>query len=284
MQDRSRPASHGPNQPLRSGTGPIRIIRHRGGSFVVDVPDAIGISICLGESFATEMRVDGRVHAQMPRLGDFAVLAPGHPAHVAIRGDCRAVQVWLPTSLMGRLMAEDHDLDAARLDPRPSVHRADLQLLALVLAGASQPGIAMEEWARPIVALLCQRYAPAIGARAVTRRSSSRGGLAPGRLRRALDYIEQHLAGPLPLRALAAEAGLSPYHFAREFAATMGQPPHSYIIERRLARAVTLLGWRGLAADEAAQRAGFAHGSHLARHLRARLGQPPQTIRDLGLL
>jgi AraC family transcriptional regulator len=41
----------------------------------------------------------------------------------------------------------------------------------------------------------------------------------------------------LTLEQLAAVAGLSPYHFARQFKAATGLPPHQYVVARRVERA-----------------------------------------------
>ncbi|MEA2348418.1 MAG: hypothetical protein QOG62_2205 [Thermoleophilaceae bacterium] len=40
---------------------------------------------------------------------------------------------------------------------------------------------------------------------------------------------------------MAAAAGLSRAHFSREFRRTFGEPPHSYLLTRRLERAASLL-------------------------------------------
>jgi len=40
---------------------------------------------------------------------------------------------------------------------------------------------------------------------------------------------------------LARAAGLSPAHFSREFRRAFGEPPHQYLLTRRLERAAALL-------------------------------------------
>ena len=56
-----------------------------------------------------------------------------------------------------------------------------------------------------------------------------------------VEYIEEHLdAGPT-LAQMAAAVGLNPYHFARQFKAATGLPPHQYVIARRVDRAQQLL-------------------------------------------
>jgi AraC family transcriptional regulator len=60
-------------------------------------------------------------------------------------------------------------------------------------------------------------------------------------LRRARALIEANLAEPLSLEALAAAAGLSAYHFTRQFAARFGLSPMAFVRERRMALAAVRL-------------------------------------------
>jgi hypothetical protein len=57
------------------------------------------------------------------------------------------------------------------------------------------------------------------------------GGLSPGALRRVPEYVETHLSESTDLATLAAVAGLSMHHFAREFKQSAGVP--RTIISRR---------------------------------------------------
>lgn len=68
-----------------------------------------------------------------------------------------------------------------------------------------------------------------------------RGALDSPRLRRVTDFIEAHLGEDLTIDALATEACLSPFHFARAFKAATGTAPHRYLTERRVERAKTLI-------------------------------------------
>ena len=65
--------------------------------------------------------------------------------------------------------------------------------------------------------------------------------LPRGRLRAVVAYIEEHLDAGLTLEQMAAAARLSVYHFARQFKAATGLPPHQYVILRRVERARQLL-------------------------------------------
>ena len=60
-------------------------------------------------------------------------------------------------------------------------------------------------------------------------------------LLRAKDLADARFAEPLTVADLARAAGLSAAHFSREFRATFGESPHSYLLTRRLERAAALL-------------------------------------------
>ena len=59
------------------------------------------------------------------------------------------------------------------------------------------------------------------------------------------------------LTALAAEAGMSPFYFARVFSELVGEPPHRYLVGIRLRRAAELLRI-GALVTEAALKSGTA--------------------------
>jgi AraC-like DNA-binding protein len=60
-------------------------------------------------------------------------------------------------------------------------------------------------------------------------------------LLRAKDLADARYFEPLGVDDMARAAGLSRAHFSREFRRTFGEPPHSYLLTRRLERAAALL-------------------------------------------
>ena len=60
-------------------------------------------------------------------------------------------------------------------------------------------------------------------------------------LLRAKDLADARYFEPLSMDDLAAAAGLSRAHFSREFRRAFGEPPHAYLLTRRLERAAALL-------------------------------------------
>ena len=60
-------------------------------------------------------------------------------------------------------------------------------------------------------------------------------------LLRAKDLADARYFEPLGVDEMAAAAGLSRAHFSREFRRAFGEPPHAYLLTRRLERAAALL-------------------------------------------
>ncbi len=60
-------------------------------------------------------------------------------------------------------------------------------------------------------------------------------------LRRARDLIDREYARPLDVPTMAARALMSPAHFSRSFRAAYGETPYSYLMTRRIERAMALL-------------------------------------------
>jgi AraC-like DNA-binding protein len=60
-------------------------------------------------------------------------------------------------------------------------------------------------------------------------------------LLRAKDLADARYFEPLGVDDLARAAGLSRAHFSREFRRAFGEPPHAYLLTRRLERAAALL-------------------------------------------
>ena len=107
----------------------------------------------------------------------------------------------------------------------------------------------------------------------------SRGGLPPIVTQRICEYIESHLDQKIGLDALAAMAGLSTHHFARAFHQSVGMPPHSYLLSRRLEKRRRMLRETNLPLAEIAVATGFSDQSHLSRHFRRQTGMPPSLAR-----
>jgi AraC-like DNA-binding protein len=80
-------------------------------------------------------------------------------------------------------------------------------------------------------------------ARSASARDTRRVAFAPParHLLRARDLADARYFEPLGVDDLARAAGLSRAHFSREFRQAFGEPPHAYLLTRRLERAAALL-------------------------------------------
>lgn len=140
----------------------------------------------------------------------------------------------------------------------------------------------------PAGTMLVESLASALGVHILRHHSSLdrapplpgvRGALDRRRLQRVVDLIEAHLGEGLTIEALANEACLSPYHFARAFKAATGKAPHRYLTDRRIARAAAMIsdGRRSLA--EIADECGFSSQAHFTRWFKQIVGVTPGVYR-----
>lgn len=93
----------------------------------------------------------------------------------------------------------------------------------------------------------------------------ARGGLAPWAVRRCLDLMRARLSEDLSLDELAAEARLSPFHFARMFKHSVGVPPRVHLTRLRVERACELLELTDMSVMEIALEVGYSSNQVLAR-------------------
>lgn len=107
----------------------------------------------------------------------------------------------------------------------------------------------------------------------------ARERLAAYTLRRLRDYVESNLADDLEVKMMADVAALSPAHFARAFAATVGMTPFQYVMTRRLARAHELLERTNRSTLDIALAVGFKTPSHFAARFHREFGLTPRQIR-----
>jgi AraC-like DNA-binding protein len=90
----------------------------------------------------------------------------------------------------------------------------------------------------------------------------------------ARDYLEAHFAERVHLSALAGVCGVSPFHLIRVFRRAIGVPPHAYLKQLRVARAMVMLH-DGESVASIAYACGFSDQSHLTRAFKSTYGFPP---------
>ena len=105
------------------------------------------------------------------------------------------------------------------------------------------------------------------------------GGLAAWQRRKAVDYIEEHLAEPISLAALADLVGLSTCYFCRAFRQSCGMPPQRYQLRRRIERAKTLLAKHAASVTDVGLAVGYSDTSAFCTAFRRIAGLTPSAYR-----
>jgi AraC family transcriptional regulator len=97
--------------------------------------------------------------------------------------------------------------------------------------------------------------------------------------RKVLEYIDHHIAGPVPVADLSALIRRSEAHFSRCFKHTFGKAPHAFVVRRRLQLATQYMLETDTTLGEIASLCGFTDQAHLNKRFREATGQTPAAWR-----
>jgi AraC-like DNA-binding protein len=98
-------------------------------------------------------------------------------------------------------------------------------------------------------------------------------------LRRVRDRIDREYAQPLNVEALARDAHMSAGHFSRAFKRAYGETPYSYVMTRRIERAMALLRESDLSVTEICFAVGCSSLGTFGTRFSELVGVPPTTYR-----
>ncbi|WP_232494094.1 helix-turn-helix domain-containing protein [Novosphingobium kaempferiae] len=195
--------------------------------------------------------------------------------------DC--LHICLPPTLLENTALADYDVDPAKVELSfaggfvdPTINHLSQAFLHL-LASPPQPtdqlfadGLTTALTARLIAVYTIDRW----------KRPATTPTFDTLRLKRVLEYIEEHYAEAIDLDRLATEAGLSPSHFLRLFRQTIGSTPHRYVTDRRIRAAREALERGKASITEIAWESGFASEGNFTRNFRESTGVTPDRYRD----
>ena len=100
------------------------------------------------------------------------------------------------------------------------------------------------------------------------------------RLRRVRDRIDREYARPLDVDALARGANMSAGHLSRQFRLAYGESPYSYLMTRRIERAMALLRLGDLSVTDVCFAVGCSSLGTFSTRFTELVGVPPSTYRD----
>ncbi len=98
-------------------------------------------------------------------------------------------------------------------------------------------------------------------------------------LRRARDRMDREYAQPLDVEALARTACMSSGHFSRSFRAAFGETPYSYLMTRRIERAMALLRRGDLSVTEVCFEVGCSSLGTFSTRFSELVGESPSAYR-----
>jgi AraC family transcriptional regulator len=109
--------------------------------------------------------------------------------------------------------------------------------------------------------------------------SGEHGRLLAWQARKVRDYIESHITGPVLVADLCALVQRSEAHFSRSFKLTFGEPPHAFLVRRRVELAAQYMLTTDATLSDIALQCGFTDQAHLCKHFRQAAGQTPAAWR-----
>lgn len=263
---------------------------HPAGDIEAIQPDQVEVTIALaGDRDAVVSRKGAGVRQQTPvRPGQIWITPVGlvEDDIRITRPLSRILHLYLPTEPSAELSAAFHGrsfrgdslryLAGIRDD---LIEQIGLTLLAEMTNESAGGRLLADSLAHALSVRLLQAYAG--GPAGPTREASPRARADDPRLRRAVDYMREHLERDIGLADIAAAAHLSPFHFARMFKHTMGLPPHRYLGRLRLEAAREMLAADALPLAEIAAACCFSTQANFTRAFRQFSGMTPGQYRAL---
>jgi AraC family transcriptional regulator len=262
--------------------GHIRIERHgpRAGAVPEHQHDEHLALVALGANRRDELKAAGGFKAGCCGSGGALVVPAGQPHSASSDGASEYVSLYLDPALVLRAASDAGvrgrvEVVARSYESDPTVHGVALSLLSELEQGGLCGPLYTESLANVLAVHLLRNYAE-------VKSGGPRfaGGLSGRRLRRVTEHMDGNYGRELSLAELAGVAGVSPFHFAREFKRATGAAPHQYLIRVRVERAKALLAEGRLPLAEVAFSAGFSSQSHFTRLFHRLTGETPKSYRD----
>jgi AraC family transcriptional regulator len=260
----------------------VRVESHGGEFSAVITPSTHVLVLSVRPPEKMDLRYEGVKWDMPPPAGSIAVVPAGSSVLSRWQGSKDSLLIYLEPSVVTRIGVESFELDPSRIVVPPLVGLNIPELRSAMLAvdaelkAGSVGGSLMIESLANVLAVHLIRHTT----RAHRLPVSADGVLPRRKLRTVVEYIMENLGGNPTLEQMAAVVHLSPYHFARQFKAATGLPPHQYLIARRVERAQRLLQGDGeLGLVEVALRAGFPDQSRFSFHFKRIVGVTPRQFR-----
>jgi AraC family transcriptional regulator len=226
-------------------------------------------------------RIDGDWIREVLGPGDVSLLTRAAESHWVWPENIEVVHVYLTQDELAVTCREmyEHDVEDIELHDiikanDPAIHRTAMQIAQEAAQGTAGSRLMVDALTSQMAVHILRRHA-----HVRFRETGGAGSLTFRQDRAVRDYIRNHLRENITLSDLAAEIGMSRFHFARRFRAATGTTAHEFLLQQRVSRALTMLERTRTPLPEIARECGFADQPHLTREFKKRVGLTPGAYR-----
>ncbi len=227
----------------------------------------------------------GQQAPQVVHEGALLINSVARGFHYAWKAPHQVTLMCLDPELMRNAAAESGIGDPGLPDIASSfdVHDPVCEHLVMVIAEEARLS---EHAAQPMIV---ESVASALALRLLGRFSASgpmrlsvQGALTGRAFEQVRAYMEDNVGTRITLQDLARVAGVSRFHFARQFRLRTGESPMGYLLRSRIERAKPMLRRSESKVSDIAANLGFADQSHFTRTFRRMVGMSPSEFARLG--
>lgn len=265
------------------GAMSVLVRRWRGVSPDIEQPalDHHYVTLHLGGPKRVRRRCGGANTISDVAEGAYSVMPAGSACSWSTQGPIDFAHVYLKPAMLDNVIAAEFDRDPRQVSLKDVMGARD-PLLGALLAGLVEAVGRKERasrlyWEGYLHTFVCRLLQ--VHSTLASVAAPAPHGLAPSRVRRVLEFVENHLADDIGLLDLAATAGVSPFHFTRGFRRATGATPYAFLTRRRLERAKSLLDDTELSLANVARACGFASHGQFSSMFKRGLGISPSRYR-----
>ncbi|MBA9032543.1 AraC family transcriptional regulator [Rhizobium leguminosarum] len=222
-----------------------------------------------------ERRSGRSVESGTFRRGVVIIIPAGSSSRWDIPKPVDVVQLYLPRTTLTRIADETDTFTPTDLLERTAHPDLITSRLLLSAADVLEGNTALDTLFRQqLTDLLATRLLAAHTGKAPSYQPAL-GGLAPSVLRRAIERLRSDADADVSLGALAADSGLSRFHFCRAFKESTGLSPHNWLRQYRLEQAINMLRDPQNSIALVAASLGYASQTAFAAAFRKLTGETP---------
>jgi AraC family transcriptional regulator len=238
------------------------------------------IALHLSGSSAVEKWYEGRLCGCQSAVGSVSLVPAYGSSRWVLAGYSRVMHVYVDPAMLVDLAEQNGSMRKASdlcdfFAQRDDVTAGLIKLLLSHHLAGCLDTLAYDEIMSLLLRNLMRRYGGG-GALQHDPHDSKRSVLSHCTLRKVLDMMEASLAEDIRLADIAATAHLSKDHFLWAFKTMMGQTPHQYLMDRRIAHSQLLLTKGGMPIAEIGHASGFRDASHFSAVFKKRVGLSPR--------